>query len=134
MRWFAEQGALVGEQVDVALDVTELFVGERVEPDGDLGFEFDRTPGHSRDAIGPSGGGGGPMRHVLVARATNCTDWTDQPDATQDWRSRQYTRQHWLDGSLHLFFAKVRVAGSNPVVRSTRSGSSGFYSSAARTS
>jgi hypothetical protein len=55
----------------------------------------------------------------LVARATNCTDWTDQTDEISDRRPGQRTRHYWPDGSRHL--AKVRVAGSNPVVRSSRS-------------
>jgi hypothetical protein len=42
--WFAEQSALVGEQVDVALDVTELFVGERVEPGAYLGVRARSYP------------------------------------------------------------------------------------------
>jgi hypothetical protein len=40
----AEQGALVGQRVDVALDVAELIVGEAIEPGGQLGFELDRAP------------------------------------------------------------------------------------------
>ena len=41
----AEQDALVGQQVDGALDVAELVVGEAVEPGGHLGFELDRPHG-----------------------------------------------------------------------------------------
>ncbi len=35
----AEQGALIGQQVDVALEVAELIVGETIEPGGHLAVQ-----------------------------------------------------------------------------------------------
>jgi hypothetical protein len=49
----AEQSALVGQQVDVGLDVAELIVGEAVEPGGDLGFSSTGTPRHSKRCYWP---------------------------------------------------------------------------------
>ena len=49
--WFAQVYALVAEQVDVAFGLTELVVGEGVEPVDDLGFQLDGSLDHSSDAI-----------------------------------------------------------------------------------
>jgi hypothetical protein len=40
----AEQGALVGQHVDGALGLPELFVGEAVEPGGHPRVKLDGTP------------------------------------------------------------------------------------------
>lgn len=40
----SEEGAVVSEKVDVALDVTELIVGQGVEPGGDFWLELHRNP------------------------------------------------------------------------------------------
>ena len=55
--WFAEVYALVGEEIDVAFGLTELVVGEGVEPVGNLGFQFYCSPKHSSDAITLARGG-----------------------------------------------------------------------------
>lgn len=48
----AEMHALLGEEIDVALGLTEAVIVESCELFSDLRFGFDRTPSHSRDAIG----------------------------------------------------------------------------------
>ena len=52
----------------------------------------------------------------MVDRYTEWADWTGWADESADRRPRQGTGTDSADGSLHV--AKVRVAGSNPVVRS----------------
>ena len=52
----------------------------------------------------------------MVDRYTEWADWTGWADESADRRPRQGTGTDSAEGSLHL--AKVRVAGSNPVVRS----------------
>ncbi len=47
----AEEDPFLGEQVNIALDLTEVVVREREQPVLDLLLEFDRTPGHSANAI-----------------------------------------------------------------------------------
>lgn len=42
-KWFAQVYALVAEEVDVAFGLTELVVGEGVEPVGNLGFQLYRV-------------------------------------------------------------------------------------------
>ena len=53
---------------------------------------------------------------AMVDRYTEWADWTDQADEWADRRPRQGAGTDSAEGSLHV--AKVRVAGSNPVVRS----------------
>ena len=57
----------------------------------------------------------------MVDRYTEWAGWTGWADESTDRRPRQGTGTDSAEGSLHLFFAKVRVAGSNPVVRSIAS-------------
>ena len=54
----------------------------------------------------------------MVDRYTEWADWTGWADEPADRRPRQGTAADSADGNHNLFFAKVRVAGSNPVVRS----------------
>ena len=97
---------MIGEQVDVAFGLTELVVGERVEPIGDFGFELDRSPRYSSDAItcdlslrGELSATRSTRRRIppvgcepavsdgrmpMVDRYTVWTDWTDQTDQTDE--------------------------------------------------
>ena len=52
----------------------------------------------------------------MVDRYTEWADWTGWADEPADRRPRQWTGTDSADGNHNL--AKVRVAGSNPVVRS----------------
>ena len=54
-------------------------------------------------------------RAAMVDRYTEWADWTGWADESADRRPRQGTGTDSAEGSLHV--AKVRVAGSNPVVR-----------------
>ena len=47
----AEMHACIGEQVDVPFRLTEELVREPEEPCLNILFQFDRTPGHSGDAM-----------------------------------------------------------------------------------
>lgn len=54
-------------------------------------------------------------RRAMVDRYTEWAGWADES------AERKPSSRGWTDsaeGSLHVFFAKGRVAGSNPVVRS----------------
>ena len=64
-------------------------------------------------------GVGGRLRRTsaMVDRYTEWADWTGWADEPADRRPRQGTGTDSADGN-HNLFAKVRVAGSNPVVRS----------------
>ena len=53
---------------------------------------------------------------AMVDRYTEWADWTGWADEPTDKRPRQGTGTDQTDGNHNL--AKVRVAGSNPVVRS----------------
>ncbi len=99
----AAQDALVGQQVDVALDVAELIVGGAVEPGGHLGFSSTGTPRHSGDAIGLWSDGAGTRRGLratfvpLWAAASGGQRWPAEADG---WPlSRANTRHAWLGES-----------------------------------
>ena len=95
--WFAEMHASVGEQVYVPFGLTELVVGERVEPADDFGFEFDRSPTHSSDAITLAWGAMSALsedsERAMVDRYTNWTDQTDFPDGFPDCGVLQRSRR-----------------------------------------
>ena len=63
---------------------------------------------------------------AIVDRYTEWADWTGWADEQADRRPRQGTGTDSAENSLHVF-AKVRVAGSNPVVRSKKSCSTCLY-------
>ena len=46
-----EVDAFIGKQVDIAFDLAEVVVRERQQPVLDLWLKFNRTPGHSANAI-----------------------------------------------------------------------------------
>ena len=62
---------------------------------------------------------GSPAYLPLVTRVTKGADLAALPGQRDGRRPRRRTEQHWMHGFQHL--AKVRVAGSNPVVRSKES-------------
>ncbi len=61
---------------------------------------------------------GSPADLPVVTRVTSGRIRQHFLDDETDGGPARRTEQHWMDGFQHL--AKVRVAGSNPVVRSKR--------------
>ena len=64
-------------------------------------------------------------RSAMVDRYTEWADWTGWADEPAERSARQGTGTDSAEGSLHV--AKVRVAGSNPVVRSISGLLSGYF-------
>jgi len=60
------------------------------------------------------------MPLAVVARATTGPNWMDRMDDVPNATARKRFIGIYLDLSHNLFFAKVRVAGSNPVLRSKK--------------
>jgi hypothetical protein len=54
----------------------------------------------------------------MVDRYTESVDWTDLDGRMGGEKTASAGWTEEADGSLHVFLPKVRVAGSNPAVRS----------------
>jgi hypothetical protein len=120
----AEQGALVGQQVDVPLGVAELIVGEAVEPGGHLGFKLDRTHGTAamllaRRLTAPERGA---SLVPLSCHFGRLPAWATVASGGRWMGPEQGKCPSGPVGDITpVTFATVRVAGSNPVVRSRKS-------------